>query len=280
MTDWTAVIEQRRSVRRYSCEPLSAETLGTLRRCMREAAPLDERVSLAFELTAFERIGSAAAVGAMPIFTTAPWYLVAHGPAGPGRMAEIGFRMEQVILAATSLHLGTCWIGGFFNARVLAPLAECPKEDIVAISPVGYAEKGRLRGISYAIGEFFAYRRGKRKPLTDFCFWQSWGRALQPMDVSSTVYQALEMARLAPSWSNVQPWCFLAREGEVYAFADSRPKRTNNRPKKPYYELDTGIAMSHFWLAMGEGDWEPLGGRRPEGLEAPEWAVPLGRYEV
>ncbi|MGQ9556217.1 MAG: nitroreductase family protein [Anaerolineae bacterium] len=285
MTDWIAAIRQRHSVRRYADQPLPAEMVAALCQTIAEVAPLDAGVPVTLSLLPFAEIGRRSAVGAVVILNPAPWYMIAHSPATPGRMEEVGFRMEQVVLAATSLRLGTCWIGGYFRAGALAERLGCPPGDIIAISPLGWPQGGRLQALTYTVSESFAFKRGKRKPLEDFCFWETWGQPLRQAQVPAAIWEALELARLAPSWSNVQPWYFLAREGEVYALADNRPKRTNARPDKPYYQLDTGIAMSHFWLAMCQrghaGRWLPLRGAE-EALRAsltlPEYALPIGRY--
>ena len=235
MTDWIAAIERRHSVRRYADLPLTADAVSSLRQAIAEAEPLDAGVPVTISLLPFQEIGSRSAVGAIAILNPAPWYMIAHGPAVPGRMEEIGFRMEQVVLTATALGLGTCWIG-LFRAAVLAERLGCPRGDVVAISPVGWPQGGRLQGLTYNVTESVAFRRGKRKPMAQFCFWQRWQQPLQQAQAREALWEALELARLAPSWSNVQPWYFLAREGEVYALADSRPRRANAQMSRQHRE--------------------------------------------
>ena len=286
MIDWIAAIQQRHSVRRYADRPLPAEIVAALHQAIAEVEPLDAGVPVTLSLLPFAQIGHRSAVGAIAILNPAPWYMIAHCPATPGRMEEVGFRMEQVVLAATSLGLGTCWIGGYFRAGALAEHLGCPPENIIVISPLGWPQGGRLQAFAYTVSESLAFKRGKRKPLEEFCFWQNWGQPLQQAQVPETTWKALAMARLAPSWSNVQPWYFLVREGQIYALADSRPQRTNARPNKPYYRLDTGIAMSHFWLAMRQhgqaGRWQLLRGQEravAASLGLPKYALPLGSYD-
>ena len=282
-----AAICARHSVRRYSPEPLSEGEWAALRRAVAAVEPLDGSLEVHLALLSFDEVGGRLAVGALLTFNPAPAYLVLHAPEQEGRMEEAGFRGEQVILAATALGLGTCWVGGTFSAGAVAKRLGRPAADVLAISPVGHPDPGRLGRLSNAATEAVARSGGKRKPLASFCFRQHWGIALQPGLVPPEVYRALEMARLAPSWSNLQPWYFLVEGDAVWAIGDSRPQRFNDRPGKPYYRLDVGIAMSHFWLAMREaghgGRWYSVRGHEgevQERLGLPQAMVPIGHYRL
>jgi hypothetical protein len=279
------VMQSRHSVRRFTGEPLSQPEWAGLRRGISEVTPLDPSVSLDLSLLTLDEAGGRLAVGAVLTFNPAPAYLIVHGPPQEGRMEEAGFRGEQAVLAATALGLGTCWIGGMLGAGTIAKRLGRTAADMLAISPVGHPAPGRLGKLSNSATEAAAKSGGRRKPLESFCFWQSWGQSLEPGQASPEVYRALELARLAPSWSNVQPWYFLADEGGVWAIGDSHPQRANNRPGKPYYRLDVGIAMSHFWLAMRDsgdpGKWQPLRGQETElqaRLGLPEIMVPIAQF--
>jgi len=287
MSDWIAAIKARHSVRRYSDMPLSDTVLASLREAIEAIEPLNEGLVVNLWLLPFAELKKRSAVGAVVLLNAAPWYLIAQAPQAPGRMEEVGFRMEQVILAATSLGLGTCWIGGMFRSGVLARRLDCPPEEIVAISPVGWPEGGQKQRASYAVIEFLAARRGERKPLSEIAFSPTWGHPLDENSLPHDILTSLELARIAPSWSNVQPWYFVVSESEVYALADSRPQRGNDRPGKPYYRLDTGIAMAHFWLAMrqlGHSErWRSALGKEDSiraAIAAPDYALPIGKYRL
>ncbi len=283
MFDWIAAMQQRRSVRRFLPGDLSEEAVASLRMATESQEPLDEHVDVHVQLVPYEAVGSRTAVGAMAMVDKAPWYLVGRAAPQPGRMEELGFRMEQVILAATALGLGTCWIGGFYRAGELAERLGCVPEDILAISPVGLPSTGRRQNWTRAVIHGVSAHGGRRKPLEDFAFWQRWGEPVLRESVPPEMWQALEMAQASPSWSNLQPWYFLMTENMVLALGDSRPQRGNSRPDKPYYRLDVGIAMCHFWLTLHQlgygGRWLSL--RRQESLahgalDVPEHVVPVG----
>ncbi|MFX1387858.1 MAG: nitroreductase family protein, partial [Promethearchaeota archaeon] len=51
-----------------------------------------------------------------------------------------GYLLETIILAATDIGLGTCWLGGFFNRSLFASKIErTPDEIVPAITPIGYS---------------------------------------------------------------------------------------------------------------------------------------------
>jgi nitroreductase len=177
--------------------------------------------------------------------------------AGPGTRAEVhaGYTGEAVVLEATRLGLGTCWVGGFFDhsaANAFNELAE--GERVVALSPVGYPSE------RYTLSEQLM-RLGagshRRKPVEEIApslseEWPCWARA------------AVECARLAPSARNRQPWRFrLKRHRELTVSRDTAfevPLVTK--------ALDCGIAMLHAEVgarAAGvKGAWSDL---EDEGLD-------------
>src|SRR5680860_1853316 len=63
------------------------------------------------------------------------------GPSG------IGYAGEAVVLEATRLGLGTCWVGGFFDPALAAGLLELRDgERIAAVSPLGIPAARRSLG--------------------------------------------------------------------------------------------------------------------------------------
>lgn len=282
MADWMAAMERRRSVRRYRDAPVPEESVNSLGSAIEQVRPLDAEIAAEVVLTPFSTLGSRTAVGAVGVASEAPWYLIGRAEPHDGRMEEVGFRMEQAVLAATGLGLGTCWMAGFFRSGHLAEHIGGAPEDVLALSPVGWPASGRREAWTQTLVKNVSARRGARKPVGEFAFWQRWGEPVSERLVPPEVWRALEMARIAPSWSNVQPWYFLMSENIVFALGDSRPQRWNNRSGKPYYRLDVGIAMCHFWLTLEQlefrGRWRSLVTEQREAhgaLDVPDYAVPI-----
>ncbi len=85
-------------------------------------------------------------------------------------LLDVGISMQQLVLAATSLGLGTCWIGGFDEAKIKKALAVPENIKVVALTPVGYAGEAGLKSkvLRTTIGA------DKRKPLEEFVHKERW----------------------------------------------------------------------------------------------------------
>ena len=180
----------------------------------------------------------------------APW--TALFIAGRGNEIEAGYLGEALVLEATRLGLGTCWVSGMFNrqtTQALVPLG--PTESVVAVSPVGYPSESKElveRVMTAAVGSH------RRRPVADLApdlpQYQQGGRRLWPR----WAITAVEAARLAPSGANRQPWRF-------YLQGDTLIMTSAGRWRWPA-PLDFGIAMLHVELGAAHegvrGVWQRL----------------------
>jgi len=127
-----------------------------------------------------------------------PFAVIIGDTSQPGFQEAAGYTGEGLILEATSMDLATCWVGGFFNPYAAArqfPLQ--PRERILAVSPLGYAEESKTFEEKILSG--FG-RNSKRIPLTQFVSGLELSRYPQWLP------EALEAVRFAPSAMNRQPW--------------------------------------------------------------------------
>jgi nitroreductase len=86
---------------------------------------------------------------------------------------DTAIAMEHLILAATALGLGTCWIGGFDEDTVRGLIAAPERIRVVAYTPLGYpADGGGLRGRAVKL----VARSHSRKPLEKIVFHEKWGQ--------------------------------------------------------------------------------------------------------
>lgn len=86
-------------------------------------------------------------------------------------LVDVGISMQQLVLAATDLGLGTCWIGAFDEGKIKKLLGVPENVKVVALTPIGYpADKEGVGGklVKTLIGG------GKRKPLEDMVHWDKW----------------------------------------------------------------------------------------------------------
>jgi nitroreductase len=186
-------------------------------------------------------------VGNYGRITGAPYYVALIGETGAPNVEEsVGYLGEGVILEATALGLGTCWVSGFFRPEpVRDHIAIAEDERVYAVTPIGYTSS------DYSAKEKLyasAARSRKRKSFGEIVE----GGAPEPWQEKAT-----EAARMAPSAANRQPWRFVLGEKSITVRVDN-PKDSNRFPKR----LDCGIAMLHIELgamtAGKKGQWEPL----------------------
>lgn len=146
---------------------------------------------------------------------------------------DAGFRFEQVVLEAWRHGLGSCWIGGTFRQSCFGVDNPWPKgQSLKAICPVGHPAGESWRG---KLTKFIFGSRNRK--AFDSLFLSA--GSLAPLPADCIFHEALEMARLAPSSMNSQPWRALVDGSAVHFFC---------KPSSSLSALDTGIAICHFWL--------------------------------
>jgi nitroreductase len=279
--DYREAIRRRFSVRHYISKPVPEEYLGAIEKAGQTSIALDKNINVRFHLI---REGKLVAeqmtfqTGRKWLFGSAPHSIIATSEEKPHFMLDAGFRMEQVILFATSQGLGTCWIGGLFSEQRLRDFLRLSKnERVIALTPLGYPDTSFYGQALHSIVHLAGPDTRRRKPLEQIVSGAKLGSPLTTED--NELLEVLECTRLAPSWTNSQPWRFLVDGREVIALAEI--KATSMRDGKHYYRLDLGIAMSHFFLAARElewkGKWHIIGFDPAQVAE--EHAVPAG-FEV
>jgi hypothetical protein len=170
----------------------------------------------------------------------------------PDRQAvheSMGYLGEAVLLQATALGLGTCWIAGSFDRTVASQLVDLmPGERVFAISPLGYAQD-RPRTSERLLKAMV--RAKHRRPVREIApgfdeeHWPAWAA------------EGVRLARLAPSAVNRQPWRFDFEPGSMVVSVVPRGSEGSISRL-----LDIGIAMLHFEVGArlmgGPGVWQSL----------------------
>jgi nitroreductase len=85
-------------------------------------------------------------------------------------LVDVSISMEHLVLTATDLGLGTCWIGGFDEEKVKQILDIPEKIKVVALIPIGYPSGEGLRNkmLSKFIGS------NKRKSMEKLVHYEKW----------------------------------------------------------------------------------------------------------
>jgi nitroreductase len=166
------LVKKRRSIRRYKSTPLSEKDLEVILEAARLAPSWGNRQCWQYIIVTDQSIKKKLAEAGEKWINEAPVIVVAcanpkasgHKPNMDYFMLDIGISFEHLILAATNLGIGTCWIGAFDEKAVKEALGVPGEIRVVAYTPLGYPREKK--------GQVFG-----RKPLRDICFYERYGLA-------------------------------------------------------------------------------------------------------
>ncbi|MCX7806022.1 MAG: nitroreductase family protein [Planctomycetota bacterium] len=177
--DVMEAIRKRRSVRKYSPEPIPDDVLAAMKEAIRLAPSACNNQPWRFIFVTDERLRKelAAASFDQHFVAGAPVIVVGCGiPAeaykhmgGYGNSADVDvtIALDHLTLAAAAAGLGTCWIGAFDERRVRELLDIPPSVRVVALTPLGYPADSPPAGKAGA---------KKRKPPEEIFFQNRYGR--------------------------------------------------------------------------------------------------------
>ncbi|MDI7276972.1 MAG: nitroreductase family protein [Anaerolineae bacterium] len=148
MADLMEIIQRRRSIRRMKDTPVAPDLVQRLFEAARLAPSWANTQCWDFVAVTDpeKRARLARAGGPKGAMEVAPLVVVACArPDASGHRNELGYFMldmgiaiEHLVLEATSLGLGTCWVGWFDEDLVRETLDIPPEVRVVALIPVGY----------------------------------------------------------------------------------------------------------------------------------------------
>lgn len=237
-------IEKRRSVRTYDGQPLTEEHRTKL---MEYAGALSNPFDIPVSVRLVEtENASSQKMGTYGVIKGTKTFLGVTVPKGELSLEAVGYSFEHLVLYATSLGIGTCWLAATFDRKAFTKELDVkPDEWFPVISPVGYATQ--TRALSETLMRT-GMRSDKRKAWKELFFRDSFETPLSRQDAGNLA-EALDLLRLAPSATNAQPWRVLLREGAVHFYAKSAEGKGEADP--PIIQrVDVGICASHFHLAV------------------------------
>ena len=208
---WKETIYKRKSVRKYTDEPVAQEVLDDILQFVAAAKPLLPDIKVHAEVVAKDRVRFFQA-------WKTPQLLAFYSEPKEGYLENAGFILQQVDLYLQSRGLGSCWLG-------LGKLRqEAPPEgmEFVILMAFGNTEEQLRSGA----GEF------KRKSLAEIADWED---------------ETLEPVRIAPSSVNSQPWYFTHEEEKLHAFC-SRKGFLKHAMLGYMNRIDMGIALAHLYV--------------------------------
>jgi nitroreductase len=168
-------ISARRSVRSYEARALPDEIVVKLLESARLAPSAMNFQPWRFIVVRSQEKRDVIARGGMfaRFASQAPLAIVACGDSRSRfHIHDTCIALEHIVLAATSLGLGTCWIGSFDEAELRRELSIPKRFRVVAILTVGYPAEGRDLGRAV----LHLFRSTKR--LDEIAFSEEFGRPL------------------------------------------------------------------------------------------------------
>ena len=259
--DARELIDRRYSCRTYLERPMSAAERAALEACMatKTQGPLGCAVRFGLIDASGDDESVLRRLGTYGFIKGATGFIVGAVRKGPGDLEDYGYLLEEVVLHATGLGLGTCWLGGTFTRSTFTSRfgGVGRDETIPAVVSIGHpgddgAERIRERE-----------QGARRFPHDELFFAEAWDDPLGAAGAAGYA-AALEAVRMAPSATNKQPWR-IVRRGDDWHFYLVRTKGYGKG--SPWFKLlriadlqrvDLGIAMCHFELVARESG---LGGR-------------------
>jgi len=260
------LIQKRFSCRTYSHQILDENTLKQLDDFIAslQGAPFGSQTHFQIEAAKNKDYYELKRLGTYGLIKDAPAFIIGVTGEGQRNFEDFGFLMEYIILFATSLDLGTCWLGGTFTRSTFAKRVSIRENELIpAVTAIGHPGP-KPRKIDKAIRQFA--RSDQRLPWNQLFFDTNFGNPLDIPKMSNFTIP-LEMVRLGPSASNRQPWRII-KDGNVWHFFLKRtPGYQNKRTSSllntvDLQRVDMGIAMCHFELSAHQmgliGSWECL----------------------
>jgi nitroreductase len=209
-------IFKRKSIRRYSNEPLEPSRLQSVRNYIEGITPLYGNIRTEIDILPENQIKSI-----LPV--KAPQYAAIYSEAKEGYLHNAGFMLQQVDLFLSANGIGACWLG------MGSPQKEAASRnglEYVITLAFGAADEPLHRE---SPAEF------KRRPLSE-------------ISAVRGAEELLEAARLAPSASNSQPWYFSGSADSIIV-SRKQPNILKVALYSKFNQIDMGIALYHIRTA-------------------------------
>ena len=255
-------VKKRVSIRSYDSSPVSGpirSELDSFCEAM-NSGPFGNAVR--FQLLNLEPLGrdELRRLGTYGVIKGANLYVLGAAKEGSRNFEDFGYCMENIILKATALGLGTCWLAGTFKRSAFASKMNLAEDELLpAITPVGYpAKELSTMDRIFRIGA----NSKKRKPWSELFLKADGITPLSEADAGD-YRKALDAIRMGPSASNRQPWRVVKADNGIFHMF-LRENKIYNRilGKISIQNIDAGIAMCHFEIGAREqglpGRWKDV----------------------
>ena len=256
MSDFYEIVMGRKSVRTFDGNGITPEDREKLEKCAAAAGnPFGVKVDFVFlDKDSNKDLTS-------PVLAGEKLYVAGLVDKVPYADVAFGYSMEQLVLYAWSLGIGTVWIGGTMKREAFETAAGLTDgRRMPCMSPLGYpADKRAVKEVLMRKG----VKADSRKPVSELFFD---GDLSAPLSAEGSVRKAMELVRWAPSAVNKQPWRVIHENGR-YHFYEKKDKGFESDAVGDMQKIDMGIALCHFVSGLNEDGLKPAVTVEDPGLE-------------
>ncbi|MEN8242477.1 MAG: nitroreductase family protein [Chloroflexota bacterium] len=270
----TTIMQQRYSCRNYQPVSIPAEIQSALRQFITALPAGPFGTEQRFELAAAAEDDRSALkkLGTYGYIKNPPGFIIGATRPAELDLEDYGYQMEKIILEATRLGLGTCWLGGTFTKSSFHQKISAEADELVpAVTALGLpADRRRWIEIIRRRDQNIE----RREPFETLFFEGDFSHPLVKSRAGEYAVP-LEMVRQAPSASNKQPWRIVRDGSRSHLYLQRTPGYRDDALVKwvtvaDMQRLDMGIAMLHYQLSAEEiglaGDWK----REEPGIQKPD----------
>lgn len=212
------MISKRKSTRSYTNVPVDEATLQKITEFTANIKPLYPDIKVRSEIVNRE------SVRCICPWTTPQLITIFTEDKGDA-LVNVGFMFQQLDLYIQSRGLGVCWLGmGKLSTQGIVETKSDDDLQFVMMLAFGEPKGESLRA---STGEF------KRKSL---------------VDISDKEDERLELARLAPSSVNSQPWYFIHEGGTIHTYC-ALQGFLKAKTLGDMNQIDIGIALAHMYIS-------------------------------
>lgn len=234
---WLSAEDTRVSKRSYTSQPIEHEKLEALKQLIHQVntvfgvnAQLIENCHPLFE-------GFKASYGLLKGAHTC--IALIGNSASPASKIKLGYAGEMLVLEATALGLGSCWIGGTYHKKVARQFVQInEQESLFCLIAIGYNPQNM-----HFVEKMLSYANRKTRSAESFLH--------TTQDIPDWVKEGASSVAKAPSALNAQPVGYGYEGEKVTAFT--------TQPNHGFEEIDLGISMLHFEIGAKkhhiEGEW-------------------------
>ncbi len=218
--DIMETVRSRHSVRAFTDRKIDSDTASILQSFISKC---NEESGLDFKLVLEEPNALDCFKSHLRKFSNAKNYVVLIGKKSDDLDEKVGYYGEKVVLKATEMGLGTCWVVSTYSKKKCEYALE-DNEKLVGIIAFGYSD---THGVPHDMKSVEELSRVNG-------------------DMPDWFRRGMEAVRYAPTSFNQQKFLF-SLDGNTVSAKTGIGIGT---------KIDLGIAKCHFDLCAGDGDWK------------------------